>query len=103
MTFSPSTAETTSSGLSTRSATAAIRGWVLSILGGRKNRRLREWHHRGASSSGSSVKARPGRPPRSFGTVRLASGGEGPWHGHGGEYAYIELTLDDVEYNVWPR
>jgi hypothetical protein len=35
--------------------------------------------------------------------VRLASGGEGPWHGHGGEYAYIELTLDDVEYNVWPR
>ncbi|HXD20401.1 MAG TPA: DUF6544 family protein [Vicinamibacterales bacterium] len=37
---------------------------------------------------------------RSFGAARLAAAGEGRWHEHGGEYAYIELTIDDVEYNV---
>ncbi len=37
---------------------------------------------------------------RSFGPVRLASGGEARWHEASGEYAYIELTLDDVQYNV---
>jgi hypothetical protein len=40
---------------------------------------------------------------RSFGRVRLASGGEGRWHEPGGEYAYIELTIDDVQYNVRAR
>jgi hypothetical protein len=40
---------------------------------------------------------------RPFGTVRLASGGEGRWHEPGQEYAYIELTLDDVQYNVRSR
>ena len=40
---------------------------------------------------------------RSFGSVRLASGGEGRWHEPGQEYAYIELTLDDVQYNVRSR
>ena len=32
--------------------------------------------------------------------VRLASKGEGRWHEADGEYAYIELTIDAVEYNV---
>jgi hypothetical protein len=33
----------------------------------------------------------------------VPSAGEGRWHGPEGEYAYIELTIDDVEYNVAPR
>ena len=37
---------------------------------------------------------------RSFGSVRLASGGEARWHEPGSDYAYIELTFDDVQYNV---
>ena len=37
---------------------------------------------------------------RSFGPVRLASQGEGRWHEADGEYAYIELTIDQVEYNI---
>ena len=45
----------------------------------------------------------PLRNYRSFGAVRLASGGEGHWHEGDGEYAYIELTIDDVAYNVSPR
>ena len=40
---------------------------------------------------------------RTFGNVRLASRGEGRWHEPGGEYAYIELEVDDVQYNVQPR
>jgi hypothetical protein len=40
---------------------------------------------------------------RSFGPVRLASGGEARWHEPDGDYAYIELTFDDVQYNVQPR
>lgn len=40
---------------------------------------------------------------RSFGPVRLASGGEGRWHEPGQEYAYIELTIDEVQYNVHSR
>ena len=42
-------------------------------------------------------------PYRSFGPVRLASGGEGRWHEPGGEYAYIELTIDDVQYDLRSR
>jgi hypothetical protein len=37
---------------------------------------------------------------RSFGGVRLPSIGEGRWHDSGGEYAYIQLVIDDVQYNV---
>jgi hypothetical protein len=37
---------------------------------------------------------------RSFGAARLAAAGEGRWHEPGGAYTYIELTIDDVEYNV---
>jgi hypothetical protein len=40
---------------------------------------------------------------RSFGPVRLASGGEARWHEPDGDYAYIELTFDDVRYNVQRR
>jgi hypothetical protein len=39
---------------------------------------------------------------RSFDGVRLASGGEGRWHEAGGEYAYIELVIDEIHYNVPP-
>jgi hypothetical protein len=40
---------------------------------------------------------------RSFGPVRVASGGEARWHEPSGEYPYIQLTLDDVQYNVGSR
>lgn len=40
---------------------------------------------------------------RSFGPVRLASGGEARWHEPDSDYAYIELTFDDVHYNVHSR
>ena len=40
---------------------------------------------------------------RSFGSVRLPSAGEGRWDDPEGEYVYIELTIDDVQYNVAPR
>jgi len=42
-------------------------------------------------------------PYRAFGAVRLASSGEGHWHEPGQEYEYIELTIDDVQYNVRAR
>jgi hypothetical protein len=42
-------------------------------------------------------------PYRSFGQIRLASGGEARWHEANGEYAYIELTIDEVQYNVHSR
>jgi hypothetical protein len=59
-------------------------------------------------ASGDGVAARPvpwSTPVsgyRLFGSVRLPSAGEGRWHEPGGEYAYIQLTIDDVEYNVRP-
>ncbi len=60
-----------------------------------------------ASLDGNAVKQVPWSTPlgryRTFGSVRLASGGEGRWHEPGREYAYIELTLDDVRYNVRSR
>ena len=40
---------------------------------------------------------------RTFGAVRLASRGEGRWHTPEGDYPYIELTIDEVRYNVRPR
>jgi Family of unknown function (DUF6544) len=40
---------------------------------------------------------------RSFGRVRLASRGKGLWQGSRDEYAYIQLTIDSVEYNVRTR
>jgi hypothetical protein len=56
------------------------------------------------SPDGKSVKKVRWSTPlagyRLFGRVRLASGGEARWHEASGDYAYIELTLDDVQYNV---
>lgn len=40
---------------------------------------------------------------RSFGQFRLSSGGEARWHESDGDYAYIELTFDDVQFNVRSR
>jgi len=40
---------------------------------------------------------------RAFGPVRLASAGEGRWHEEQGEYAYIQLTIENVQYNVAGR
>ena len=40
---------------------------------------------------------------RDFGAFRLAGRGEGRWHESGGDYSYIELTIDDVQYNVRGR
>lgn len=37
---------------------------------------------------------------RSFGQVRLAATGAARWHAPSGEYAYIEIVLDEVDYNV---
>jgi len=45
----------------------------------------------------------PLRGYRAFGSIRLASGGEARFHEAQGEYAYIELTLDDVRCNVSSR
>jgi hypothetical protein len=45
----------------------------------------------------------PLRRYRSFDGVSLASGGEGRWHDTDGEYVYIELTFDEVRYNVHSR
>jgi hypothetical protein len=40
---------------------------------------------------------------RQFANVRLASTGAGRWHDAQGAYSYIELTIDDVRYNVSGR
>jgi len=59
------------------------------------------------SPDGKSVKkvrwSTPLSDYRSFGSVRLASRGEARWHESGSDYAYIELTIDDVQYNVRSR
>jgi hypothetical protein len=59
-----------------------------------------------ASPDGRNVNVRWSTPVgayRTFGSVRLVSGGEGRWHEPGGEYAYIEVTIDQVDYNVRSR
>jgi hypothetical protein len=45
----------------------------------------------------------PVRLPRQFGHTRLSSAGEAKWQEPEGEYPYIELTIDDIQYNVAPR
>jgi len=42
----------------------------------------------------------PVRDTRAFGGVRLASVGEARWHDGHGSWAYLELTIDHVTYNV---
>ena len=59
-----------------------------------------------ASSDGTPRRTRWSTPIHgyhAYGGVRLASGGEGRWHDADGGYAYIHLTIDDVQYNVRPR
>ena len=62
---------------------------------------------RRASADGKALEAVRWSTPvgsyRAFGPVRLAARGEGRWHDEGGEYAYLELELDEVEYNVPAR
>jgi hypothetical protein len=41
--------------------------------------------------------------PRSFGPVSLSGGGEGRWHDPEHEYAYIEVSFDDIQYNLRRR
>ncbi len=45
----------------------------------------------------------PIRGYRTYGAMRLSSGGVGRWHDAEGEYPYIDVTIDDVQYNVQPR
>jgi hypothetical protein len=40
---------------------------------------------------------------RAYGPVRVASRGEGRWHEPGSDYTYIEVTIDDVQYNLTAR
>jgi hypothetical protein len=60
-----------------------------------------------AASGGQAARKTPWSTPlaayRSFGAVRLASSGQGRWETPGDEYVYIELTIDEVRYNVVPR
>jgi hypothetical protein len=60
-----------------------------------------------SSADGATMKlvrwSTPIRGHRTFGAMRLPSGGEGRWHDAEGEYAYIDVTIDDVQYNVQPR
>ena len=54
--------------------------------------------------SGSAAKqlrwSTPLREYRQFGPARLSASGEGRWHAPEGDFAYIEVTLDDVRYNT---
>jgi hypothetical protein len=47
----------------------------------------------------------PLRGVRGFGRVRLAGAGEARWHDGDRSWSYIELTIDEVRYNVgrWSR
>jgi hypothetical protein len=42
----------------------------------------------------------PVKQYRPFGPVHLAGAGEGRWHMETGSFSYIELEVDDVQYNV---
>ncbi len=59
---------------------------------------------RQASADGTTMRAvrwsTPFGAARAFGPLRLSGSGEARWHESGGDYAYIEITLDDVRYNV---
>jgi hypothetical protein len=40
---------------------------------------------------------------RQFGAVRLGARGQARWHEPSGDYAYIEIELEDVQYNMQSR
>jgi hypothetical protein len=62
---------------------------------------------RQASADGTTMKpvrwSTPVGAYRAFGPFRLGGGGEARWHEAAGDYAYIQIQLDDVQYNVRPR
>ncbi len=59
---------------------------------------------RQASAGGQALRSVRWSTPvgryRAFGAVRLMSGGDARWHEPAGEYAYIEMEITDVQYNV---
>jgi hypothetical protein len=59
------------------------------------------------SPDGRSLRRLPWSTPldgyRSFGSVGLAGSGEARWRDADGEFTYVELTFDDIEYNVTSR
>ena len=75
------------------------RGWRVDELLVRRS--LSDIARRQDREEGAVVHA--ARPLSRVRAVRLASGGEGRWHEPGQEYTYIELTIDDVQYNVRSR
>ena len=59
-----------------------------------------------ASADGTTMKRFAGRRRLRVSHIRCAPPAvwrEGRWHEADGEYAYIEVTIDDVQYNVRPR
>jgi hypothetical protein len=62
---------------------------------------------RGQAGAGGGLRSvrwsTPVRAYRAFGGYRLPSGGEARWHDASGAWAYIELDLDGVGYNVSAR
>jgi hypothetical protein len=40
---------------------------------------------------------------RAFGSIRLASHGEARWHTSESSYSYVEVSIDDIQYNVRAR
>jgi Family of unknown function (DUF6544) len=59
------------------------------------------------SPDGQTLRPMPWSTPlggsRTFGAIRLAARGEARWHEPAGDYAYIQIALDDVQYNVGRR
>jgi hypothetical protein len=45
----------------------------------------------------------PVRGYRSFDGTRIGAYGEGRWHEAGGDFAYVEIDLDSLQYNVTRR
>jgi hypothetical protein len=62
---------------------------------------------RQASADGKTMRAvrwsTPVRGYAAFGPFRLIAGGEARWHDADGAYPYIQIELDDVQYNVERR
>jgi hypothetical protein len=65
---------------------------------------FRSHDRRQSANGGTTLRQVPWTTPmrayRSFGAFRLASEGAARWHEASGDYAYIEMTIDDVETNV---
>ena len=59
---------------------------------------------RSRTEADGSMRAMPWSTPmqdyRAFGHVRLGSRGSGIWHESGGPFAYVEIEIDEVAYNI---